>query len=50
MSDYDQHRRFLLECLELAQVAHTPGARAVLVQMAQAWFRLAEERAKRREP
>jgi hypothetical protein len=38
----DQYRRFAQECLEMARAADE-RTRAVLVQMAQVWFRLAEE-------
>jgi hypothetical protein len=38
----DQYRRFAQECLEMARAADEQ-TRAVLVQMAQVWFRLAEE-------
>jgi hypothetical protein len=39
-----QYRRFAQECLEMARTAHSPQTRASLMQMAQVWFRLAEER------
>jgi hypothetical protein len=38
----EKYRRFAQECLELAKVATGPDTRAVLIQMAQVWFRLAE--------
>lgn len=44
MQKSDQYRRFAQECLEMARLAEEP-TRAVLVQMAQVWFRLAEENA-----
>ena len=44
MQKSDQYRRFAQECLEMARVADEP-TRAALVQMAQVWFRLAEENA-----
>ena len=42
MQKSDQYRRFAQECLEMARGADEP-TRAALVQMAQVWFRLAEE-------
>jgi len=39
-----EYRRFAEECLEMAQTAEDQRTRAVLVQMAQVWFRLAEEK------
>jgi hypothetical protein len=39
-----QYRRFAQECLEMARPAQSPQTRAILMQMAQVWFRLAEER------
>jgi hypothetical protein len=39
-----QYRRFAQECLEMARTAQSPQTRAILMQMAQVWFRLAEER------
>jgi hypothetical protein len=41
----DQYRDFARECLAMAQAADDGGTRAVLVQMAQVWFRLAKEHA-----
>jgi hypothetical protein len=38
----DRYRQFARECLAMAQTIQDEGARAVLVQMAQAWLRLAE--------
>ena len=40
----DQYRRYAQECLVLARNAEDERARASLLQMAQVWFRLAEER------
>ena len=38
----DQYRRFAHECLEMARTSENEQTRAVLIQMAQVWFRLAE--------
>jgi hypothetical protein len=38
-------RRFGHECVELARIAKSPANKAVLLHMAQVWFRLAEEHA-----
>jgi hypothetical protein len=40
----EEYRRFAQECLEMARVTDDERARATLIQMAQVWFRLAEER------
>lgn len=45
MPSLEQYRRFAQECLEMARSAKDEGARATLLQMAQVWFRLAEEKA-----
>lgn len=39
------YRRFSKECLEMARAADDAHVRAVLIQMAQVWFRLAEHQA-----
>ena len=39
----EDYRRFARECLQLAKVAETETSRALFLQMAQVWFRLAEE-------
>jgi hypothetical protein len=44
MTSSDDYRRFAKECLELARLAKDEQARASLSQMAQVWFRLAEEK------
>jgi hypothetical protein len=44
MGKSDDYRRFAKECLELAKIAENETSRAVFLQMAQVWFRLAEER------
>jgi hypothetical protein len=45
MGKSDDYRRFAQECLEIARTAVDPRARATLLQMAQVWFRLAENHA-----
>ena len=45
MGRSDDYRRFARECLEIARTAEDPQARAALLQMAQVWFRLAEDHA-----
>ena len=45
MGRSDDYRRFAQECLEMARTAEDPQTRAVLLQMAQVWFRLAENHA-----
>ncbi len=42
MERSDQYRRFAHECLDMARMSDNEQTRAVLVQMAQVWFRLAE--------
>jgi hypothetical protein len=39
----EKYRRFAQACLEMARTTHDPQVRATLLQMAQVWFRLAEE-------
>src|SRR5262245_17478500 len=43
MGRSEEYRRFAAECLEMAGTFDNPQARAVLLQMAQVWFRLAGE-------
>jgi hypothetical protein len=38
----DYYRQYALECLRLANDTNEPGTKAVLIDMAQAWIRLAE--------
>jgi hypothetical protein len=45
MGKSDEYRRFARECLEIAETMDDSQTRAVMVQMAQVWFRLAEEHA-----
>jgi hypothetical protein len=40
----EEYRRFAQECLVLARNAEDERTRALLLHMAQVWFRLAEER------
>jgi hypothetical protein len=46
MENSQKYRRFVRECLEIAETMDDPQARAVMVQMAHLWFRLAEQHAK----
>jgi hypothetical protein len=43
MSSSAKYRRFAQECLEMARTTEDPQSRAVLLQMAQVWARLAGE-------
>jgi hypothetical protein len=45
MGKSDEYRRFARECLEIAETMDDSQTRAVMVQMAQVWFRLAAEHA-----
>ena len=45
MARSEKYRRFAQECMEMARTTHDPQARATLLQMAQVWFRLAEDHA-----
>jgi hypothetical protein len=40
-----EYRRFAKECLEMARSTKDEQTRAIFSQMAQVWFRLAEEKA-----
>ena len=42
MGKADEYRRFAHECLEIAKTLNDAQSRAVMVQMAQVWFRWAE--------
>jgi hypothetical protein len=42
MGKSDEYRRYADECLELASTFQFPETRAVLLHMAQVWFRLAD--------
>ena len=39
----EQYLRFARECVQIARAAKNPTSRAVLLKMAQVWFRLAQE-------
>jgi len=39
----DYYRQHALECLRLANDTNEPSTKAVLIDMAQAWIRLAEQ-------
>jgi hypothetical protein len=43
----EQYRQYAAECLRIAQDTNDPAQRARLLQMAEAWKRLAEGKAKR---
>ena len=45
MGRSEEYRRFAAECLDMANAFDNPQARAVLLQMAQVWFRLSSEMA-----
>ncbi len=42
MNRPDYYRQYALECLRLANDTNEPSTKAVLIDMAQAWIRLAE--------
>lgn len=44
MLQSDQYRRFAQECLEMSKTVQNARSCAVLIQMSQVWFRLAEEK------
>ena len=44
MGKLDEYRRFARECLEMARTFGNDQARAVLIQMAQVWARLADDK------
>ncbi len=45
MTSSEKYRRFAQECLQMARATKDDRARAILSQMAQVWFRLAQEKA-----
>lgn len=45
MTSPERYRRFAQECLEMARATKDAPTRATLLQMAQVWFRLAQEKA-----
>jgi hypothetical protein len=44
----DEYRRYVKECLGMANAVQDPKARGSLLQMAQVWLRLAQHNAKQR--
>ena len=44
---FDHYRRYALDCLRLANGAGDVRSKAVLIDMAQGWMRLAEKAARR---
>ncbi len=50
MEKSEQYRRFAEECLKMATAATDERTRAIFMQMAQTWFRLAEEKAQQTDP
>ena len=44
MAKSEEYRRFAQECLDLSKTVKDERSRAVLIQMAQVWFRLAQEK------
>jgi hypothetical protein len=49
MSKSENYRRFAGACLEIADATEDQQVRAAFIQMAQVWFRLAEEHAEEEE-
>jgi hypothetical protein len=49
VSNYEQYRRYALDCLGLANKTNDLSTRTLLVDMAQAWVKLAEQAAKNAE-
>lgn len=48
MAKSDEYRGFAQECLEMSKTVKDERSRAVLIQMAQVWLRLADEKAEQR--
>ena len=44
MTQSNDYRRSAQECLEISKTSQDERSRAILIQMAQVWFRLAEEK------
>jgi len=44
MEKSEQYRRFAHDCLRMATATTDERTRAIFMQMAQTWFRLAEEK------
>ena len=49
MSKYEQYRQYALDCLCLANTTNDLSTKTLLVDMAQAWVKLAEQAAKNAE-
>ncbi|MGA2894461.1 MAG: hypothetical protein ABSE22_16465 [Xanthobacteraceae bacterium] len=47
MTKAEQYRRYAAECIRLAQQSQNPAEKDTLLQMAEAWRRLAERAEKR---
>ena len=45
----DYYRQYALECLRLANDTNEPSTKAVLIDMAQAWIKLAEQAQRNRQ-
>jgi hypothetical protein len=43
MGRSDEYRRYVKECLDMANAVQDPKSRASLLQMAQVWLRLAQQ-------
>lgn len=50
MPQTDEYRRFAQECLEMSKTVQDERSRAVLIQMAQVWFRLAQKNPSEGQP
>jgi hypothetical protein len=50
MGKSEGYRRFAQECLKMAGTTQDPLTRATFLQMAQVWFRLAQENASDTRP
>jgi hypothetical protein len=48
-SRVDEYRRLAQECLEMSRTIASEETRASLVEMAQVWLRLAEERVEKQQ-
>jgi len=46
---HDDYRQHALECLRLANDTHESGTKAALIDMAQAWIKLAEQAQRNRQ-
>jgi hypothetical protein len=44
MTTSEEYRRFAQACLEMSRTVQSEQSRAILIQMAQVWFRLADEK------